>query len=170
MSGSMSYIDCPICGYEYTTEYVDWKFAEVYNFCQRCGYQRAIEGERADWVPLVLGNPSGIEFTDDFPRLTRDEESGGYGVLFWEMKEGEGEEEPSYGSNDPEPETPPLDKPHRAPVTKFGYAPVQQVYLDKIKALDKYEYLEFSFEVRGKWFLKDFVTGKQRPYDKPCYN
>ena len=65
---------------------------------------------------------------------------------------------------------PPSDKPWEAPISRFGYAPRQQVRLDKMKALDKYKYFEVSFEEDGKWFLKDLVTGKTRPYDKPCYN
>ena len=142
-------MDCPKCGYEYATECTFSSPYEKYEHCQRCGHSLAIEAD-----------PQDLRYS------LEKRESGGIGVFYWRMKPGEEEHDPAedtYDNDNPRPS----DRPWRAPIDKCGSKPRQQVRLDKMKSLDKYKYFEVSFEENGKWFLKDFVTGQTRPYDKP---
>ena len=142
-------MDCPICGYEYATEYDNSTTGERYEHCQRCGHSLAIE----------------LYPQDSAGSLER-REGGGIGVFCWRMKPGEEEDDPAEAAYNDD-NFPPSNKPWKAPTSKVGYAPRQEVRLDKMKALDKYKYFEVSFEENGQWFLKDLVTGKTRLFDKP---
>ena len=158
MSGTEEYIICPECGYEKGYEHTDWKDVVFWRHCERCGYTVDFQGEPEDCLPLILGHPPAPEVWLRGPRIRRCEVSGGTGLCWWRMKEGEQADETVSG--DP-------DESGYVRLDIDGNAPREQVCLDNMKELDRYEFFKISFRKNGKWFIKNLVTKKISPFPKP---
>ena len=116
--------------------------------CPECGYEEAFERIESKYLSIhrfcyrcgydhhQLGAPG-----YPTPLLVKDVKSGGNGAVYWKMKG--------------------RDILH--------YAPIEEICMEKLmKQRERYrvEFLEYTYEENGQWFIKDIVTEKTRPYDR----